>query len=674
MKVKLFFVIVFLSFFFLTTSSNAQWTVSNGLEGASVSDIVVLDSTVFFCGVNGVYQKSIYGGEWTNNIKNRRFHIIEKTDSVLFALGHYAFYRSLDYGDHWEEIDWSIGAVGLKTMDNKVIISDYYNLLVSYDFCDTWDTIPMNFPNSGVDEFFVSDTTLIVKYYSDQEHHLCYSNNLGEQWSLLTYDGLPYHQFDISFYHDSIFAATNNGMYVYNGFLFGWEPINDGLGDYKIRELEIVNDTLYCVGDKGVLFFENNAWVAENDGLETTELNCLSHFDNQKVCGGNWGPFKKEGSGNWEVFYQGLKHLNVNEVIAHNGNVWAITNKGLFKSENLGIDFELVEFEEFSVCREIVCTDSLYYLSTNSGLLISDDFGSSWINISDSSVGYGKIAIGSDYIFYSTHDLFYRITHSNYYWDYLPSWIAQENIRHLTALDSGLVVSITGEEKGMYISFNNGSLFTRIFPGYANELIADNDSYYAVYPYHTFNKSNDGLNWIEFPFPNIEWYGDNLAANQEAIVVGGSLLGITLYHIMVGISYNGGRDWEEISFGLPIPNWPTINDVELYDNRVFATPNNNSLWYRDDLLVGTVNNHPQKETDNILLYPNPAISLLTVKITETGNVDGDIFIRDMHGKMLLQTNIKSAQTQLNIESLSSGIYILQFISQDKNLTKKFLKQ
>lgn len=84
-----------------------------------------------------------------------------------------------------------------------------------------------------------------------------------------------------------------------------------------------------------------------------------------------------------------------------------------------------------------------------------------------------------------------------------------------------------------------------------------------------------------------------------------------------------------------------------------------------DLL--STNNFKQ---DNLVLYPNPSNSLLNIEIPNSFTVE-KILIIDGNSKIIKEQNNTS---QISIESLSSGIYLIQAYSGTNKFQNKFVKQ
>jgi hypothetical protein len=76
---------------------------------------------------------------------------------------------------------------------------------------------------------------------------------------------------------------------------------------------------------------------------------------------------------------------------------------------------------------------------------------------------------------------------------------------------------------------------------------------------------------------------------------------------------------------------------------------------------------------NITLYPNPTSGKVYVRIPQN-ILSSTISIYTIDGDQVLQTKTFSALTELDIENLPSGIYIVKIVTNDKSLVIKILKQ
>lgn len=82
----------------------------------------------------------------------------------------------------------------------------------------------------------------------------------------------------------------------------------------------------------------------------------------------------------------------------------------------------------------------------------------------------------------------------------------------------------------------------------------------------------------------------------------------------------------------------------------------------------------QNITANLVVYPNPTVSIITLSITELNidNLNYQLF--DVTGKKIKSNTIKTNETTINMESLPSATYILKVATLSKELkTFKIIK-
>ncbi|OYU83133.1 MAG: secretion protein [Flavobacterium sp. BFFFF2] len=77
------------------------------------------------------------------------------------------------------------------------------------------------------------------------------------------------------------------------------------------------------------------------------------------------------------------------------------------------------------------------------------------------------------------------------------------------------------------------------------------------------------------------------------------------------------------------------------------------------------------EMGHVLTYPNPSHSILNIQPSNNTVID-KITITDLMGKLMLMQN--SNTTQVNIEQLASGMYMLEAVSGEDKFTCKFVKE
>jgi hypothetical protein len=97
----------------------------------------------------------------------------------------------------------------------------------------------------------------------------------------------------------------------------------------------------------------------------------------------------------------------------------------------------------------------------------------------------------------------------------------------------------------------------------------------------------------------------------------------------------------------------------------FAVPSN---CYSNTLL--STNDFGNR--NDIVVYPNPIINNKTITIQANINGVSDLQVVDLTGKLIFNTQVdfKNNSTEINLDGISNGTYLIKLKNQDKLLTKK----
>ncbi|WP_114782629.1 T9SS type A sorting domain-containing protein [Botryobacter ruber] len=77
--------------------------------------------------------------------------------------------------------------------------------------------------------------------------------------------------------------------------------------------------------------------------------------------------------------------------------------------------------------------------------------------------------------------------------------------------------------------------------------------------------------------------------------------------------------------------------------------------------IMTITNSPKDLVvqKNMIVYPNPAISSLTVKFPHTGRLPNKIEVLDMSGRVVKTKEINCAEVVLDVQNIPKGLYLLK---------------
>ena len=74
------------------------------------------------------------------------------------------------------------------------------------------------------------------------------------------------------------------------------------------------------------------------------------------------------------------------------------------------------------------------------------------------------------------------------------------------------------------------------------------------------------------------------------------------------------------------------------------------------------------------IYPNSASETIIIKVSNQLSPFSTLQITDVSGKIILELNISSTETVIDISNYPSGIYFVKLTIDGRQLTEKFIKQ
>jgi len=90
-------------------------------------------------------------------------------------------------------------------------------------------------------------------------------------------------------------------------------------------------------------------------------------------------------------------------------------------------------------------------------------------------------------------------------------------------------------------------------------------------------------------------------------------------------------------------------------------------------IVNALSNDSFDYENNIMVYPNPASNYFIVKLNfDVENSEINVF--DINGRIVHKQSIGSGETQISIDNLQDGIYLLNIIIDNKVFYKKIVKK
>lgn len=314
----------------------------------------------------------------------------------------------------------------------------------------------------------------------------------------------------------------------------------------------------------------------------------------------------------------------------------------------------------------------------------------------------GPIAVGSnDQVFYRTLD--YKL--NNIWWNSSTGTWCWSNLNNAASGNVGDALTISSDVQVFYKTIDNklnnvwwnsstGTWWWSSLNNAANGnvcgniTITPNDQVF----YRTCDNKLNNI-WWNSSTGIWDWSGLNNSANNVA----GDLMADNAYKIFyrntnsdINCIYwtNGSWYWSSLDNSTSNNVYPgniatdnlgnvffrgSDNSVHriYYKSQCYNIPSTN--FQKNTLLDSdyseNTNNDKFAGDSEIAIYPNPTSSQLTILSNQTIN---ELTIIDIAGKIIMVT--KDNTNTINVADLSDGIYFIQLITENRTITKKFIKQ
>ncbi len=246
---------------------------------------------------------------------------------------------------------------------------------------------------------------------------------------------------------------------------------------------------------------------------------------------------------------------------------------------------------------------------------------------------------------------------------------------YFTSKDTGFA----GSADTIYRTINGGTNWIPIpspLYGICNSLFFSNSNIgYALGGYNSFIKTIDGGNsWI-LKQNNLAYITSSFFFTEidTGYVIGNNYngwIGIFLESVILKTN-DGGNTFNSI---YNIASNKVLNSVFFTNsNTGFIVGNNGTILKTTN---GGVSSIPEKtKIQNINFYPNPANNNVFIELPSIFLISKLILtISDIDGQQLIEQQLFSAKTEVNINNLPKGVYVVKVFNNDNVLVKKLVKQ
>jgi len=445
-------------------------------------------------------------------------------------------------------------------MKNKLLLSLillflHFTLISNISFSQ-W--VPTTGPGGGDVQCFLSNgTDIYAGLYSNYSggSAVYRSTNNGASWTgrgnipsarALVISGT--YMFAATVY-SGVYLSTNNGA--------NWFVANSGLSGQNVISFAVIGSNIFAgTSSNGVYISTNSGGSWANCGLTGQDISFVFANGTSLFAGTYFSGIYRStnNGGNWTAINSGLTntfttciavsgtYLYVGAggavcVSTNNGNNWTQTSLN-----NIGSSIYAVASSGATV---LAGTEEYgFFRSTNNGVNWTQISFNKWVNVISFS---GTTAFVGSSDGYLSNGGVYRSTNSGL--NFTSSGVNNQTIDALASVGSNI---FAGNSSGVYLSSNNGDLWSCVDTGLVNKDVQclasiGSNLFAGTYDGGVFLSSNNGLNWHSVNTGLI-------SQNVYSLISSGSNLFAGTYGAGVFLSTNNGTSWTSANNGITSQN------------------------------------------------------------------------------------------------------------------------
>ncbi|HRS01249.1 MAG TPA: T9SS type A sorting domain-containing protein [Bacteroidota bacterium] len=447
----------------LPYSDIALYDVRNNEIWASSTKEEKIGSVTYYYG--GLFTSTDFGENWQPVMRNsdtlqvRYFSL--KGDSI-FAIEYnsWTLIMSPDNGKSWSNVKITTGNTKVYSMflkDSIIFVSGFDgNIYLSTNSGKDWTA-------KGNELGYIYDFTYNGHYFFaiDEDAHTIYSStDMGASWEKI-YQSIAYaNPTALSAADGIIYAGTPQKLAVSSDQGVTWVWNENGLVKSYITAVEAAGDNIF-VGNFSGLFMSSDRgmhWIQcasdTTKKLSNKTVYEISIDGNNVVASISDGVLLSTDMGITWQFRSFAKNHYVLPVAIRGNTIFAGTwGLGLYKSTDLGNTWQQYKFTDQQI-NAISLLDNYVYVGVSDGLVISEDFGETWVK-TDIRFRYGNLvenwinAIAND-----GENLYLKCYHNGVF-------ISKDKGKTWEAHNSGMQVSGTTDRT--HFAINGEYIFVNLY-------------------------------------------------------------------------------------------------------------------------------------------------------------------------------------------------------------------
>ncbi|MFM9840355.1 MAG: YCF48-related protein [Cyclobacteriaceae bacterium] len=531
---------------FVSFSSMAQWTKTNGPVGAAAYDLVKLGNYLFINGgPGGIFRSEDNGLNWKAVNKGLPYYphcySFTKSGSNIYAsiVGAGVYYSS-DLGENWIAINKSIESLTIYSLfvnGNDIYAgSSQGGFYYSSNHGVTWSFIEGVFKGKQIRDFVICGSKLFAA--SDGIYT---SEDKGLTWTKLVLGITSVNA--ISAVDNTLYVSGGQPLHISRDFGVTWTTSNIGTsgGAYFMSAIYATGDEVYIGASSGAIFYSND-----------------------------------EGK-NWSTYLNSTIDNTHNKILKVNEFLFLATNEGVYRSTDNATNWQSINNGLVNhVIRQIGIDGTSILVGTSFGLHSSSDNGQSWMKqiIGTKILGFNQvdaIYIGNNYILVGTSAGIFKSIDHGQTWSKKLSLAANKTVNTLSSGNSIKLTALVNGE-GMYASVDGGENWV-LKPALAlkdanfTASFSKGDTLVIGAIENVFISKDFGNNWEARKVIPTYFYPNSIRYFNSKLIVS------TYQGIFQSIDF--GNTWSRIG---DFPSGTTFNDFTINSSGFFYSATNQGVY------------------------------------------------------------------------------------------------
>jgi photosystem II stability/assembly factor-like uncharacterized protein len=307
-----------------------------------------------------------------------------------------------------------------------------------------------------------------------------------------------------------IFAgADTKGIFRSSDDGNSWVKVNPALDQNQVCSLCAEGSFLFAGTSRGIYISIDNGdnWLPANNGLPQNlrypngmmrlPVDNIVYINNKLFAGlEQEGLFVSTDNGSsWKETAKEFYKFRISHIIGDSGNLLLSSDSGILLSRDSGSTWTSFDTKPISHCRISAVDHSNLYACSSNGIFFSSDFGKNWI-VSNKGLSKNYIrsfAVKGNTLFAETGSGLFKSTDNGKNWDFLCQTILNYGSSYIAANEKYLFV---GTLTGIYMSSDDGETWTVKFEKEnINALLVKGNLILAQTNLGICRSTDNGINW-----------------------------------------------------------------------------------------------------------------------------------------------------------------------------------